>query len=68
MARSSQVQRIIDALTPEVEAELAAELARRERERVRLAAARAVLEQFDAEHGPVPEDEVARVRQEWPRD
>jgi hypothetical protein len=26
-----------------------------------------VLEQFEAEHGPVPEDEAARVRQEWPR-
>jgi hypothetical protein len=68
MARSSQVQRIIEGLTPEVEAELAVELARRERERARLAAARTVLEQFETEHGPVPEDEVARVRREWPRD
>ena len=33
MAPSREVQRIIDALTPEVEGELAAELARRKRER-----------------------------------
>jgi hypothetical protein len=67
MARSSEVQRILDSLTPEVEAELAAELEVRERERVRLAA-RTVLEQFEAEYGPAPEDELARVRMEWPRD
>ena len=46
-----------------MEAELAAELAVRERERARLAA-RTVLDQLEAEHGPVPPDEVARVRQE----
>jgi hypothetical protein len=68
MARSSQVQRIIDALTPEVEAELAAELARRERERARLAAIKLLAEQYEAEFGPVPEDELARVRAEWPQD
>jgi hypothetical protein len=68
MARSPQVQRIIETLTPEVEAELAAELARRERERARLAAANLLVEQYEAEFGPVPEEELARVRSEWPRD
>ena len=68
MAGSPQVQRIIGALTPEVEAELAAELARREREPPRLAAAKLLVEQYDVEFGPVPEEEVARVRSEWPRD
>lgn len=76
MARSPQVQRIIEALTPKVEAELAAELARREREPdpgawtppARLAAAKLLVEQYEAEFGPVPEEEVARVRSEWPRD
>jgi hypothetical protein len=67
MAPSSEVQRILDSLTPEIEAVLTVELARRQRERTRLAAARAVLDQFEAEHGPVPDDEVARVRREWPR-
>jgi len=66
MARSSKVQRILDSLTPEVEAELAAELAARKRERTRLTAGTA-LQQFEAEYGPVPQDEVARVRREWPR-
>jgi hypothetical protein len=68
MARSPQVQRIIETLTPEVEAELAAELGRRERERARLAAAKLLVEQYEAEFGPVPEEELARVRSEWPRD
>jgi len=68
MVPSSEVQRILDSLTPELEAELATELAQRERGRTRLAAARAVLEQFQAEHGPVPDDETARVHREWPRE
>ncbi len=67
MAPSSEVQRILDSLTPEIEAELAAELARRARERVRLLPMRIVGEQFEAEHGPVPDEEVARGRREWPR-
>lgn len=67
MAPSSQVQRILDSLTPDVEAELAVELARRACERARLVAMRFVHDQFDAENGPVPDEEVARVRREWPR-
>ena len=64
MAWSSEVQRILNSLTPEVEAELAAELAARKRTRT---AARALVQQFEAEFGPVPQDELARVRREWPR-
>jgi hypothetical protein len=68
MSRNARIEEIIEGLTPAEEVELAAELAKRQRERVRLAAARAALEQYEAEHGPVPEDERARVRREWPRD
>jgi hypothetical protein len=57
-----------DGLTPEVEAEVAAELARRQHDPTRLGATRAVLEHFEAEHGPVPEDELTRVPKDWPRD
>jgi hypothetical protein len=68
MTRSARIEEIIEGLTPAEEAELAAELARRERERLRLAAARVVVQQFEAEYGPVPDDERARIRHEWPRD
>jgi hypothetical protein len=68
MPRSARVQHIIEeaaGLTPAEREELEAEL-RAERER--LAAGQALLDDWEAEHGPIPEDEVARVRREWPRD
>jgi len=67
MPRSAHVQQILDGLTPAEEAELAAELVRRERERARLAAARQFLADFEAQHGPITEAEIAQVRKQWPR-
>ena len=71
MSRSARVQQIIDEaanLTPGEQEELAAELAERERVRKRLEAGQAFLNQCLAEVGPIPEDEIARIRREWPRD
>jgi hypothetical protein len=68
MPRSARLQQLIESLSPTEEAELAEELARRERERARLKAAREFLEEYEAEHGPITEEEIAQVRLEWPRD
>jgi hypothetical protein len=66
MPRSARVQHIEEAasLTPAEREELETEL-RAERERL---AGQVLLDDWEAEHGPIPEDEVARVRREWPRD
>jgi hypothetical protein len=64
MARSARVRQILDGLTPAERAELADELAL-DRE---LAAGQAFLDEALAAVGPIPEDEIARVRREWPRD
>ena len=68
MPRSARLQQLIESLSPTEEAELAEELARRERERGRLKAAREFLEEYEAEHGLITEEEIAQVRREWPRD
>src|SRR4051794_1821368 len=66
MPRSARVQRIIEevtSLSPAEQAELAEEL-RLERE---LEAGPRPLDDILAEIGPIPQDEVDRVRREWPR-
>jgi hypothetical protein len=71
MSRSARVQQIIEqaaSLTADEQEELAAELLERERARKRLEAGQAFLDECLAEVGPIPEDEVARIRREWPRD
>ena len=71
MSHSARVQRLIDevtGLTPAEQEELAAELAERERARKRLEAGQQFLDESLAEVGPIPEDEIARIRREWPRD
>ena len=65
MSRSARVQQIIEevaSLSPAERAELAAEL-QLERE---LAAGQRLLDDVLAEIGPLPQDEIDRVRREWP--
>jgi hypothetical protein len=66
MVSSPRILRLImevSGLTETERAELADEL-----ERLRLAAARQLLDEYTAEHGPISDDERAQVRREWPRD
>ena len=66
MARSARVQQIIEGvagLTPAERMELAEELLL-ERE---LVAGQQLLDDVLSEIGPIPQDEVDRVRREWPQ-
>jgi hypothetical protein len=66
MARSARVQQIIDevaGLTPAERKELAEELML-ERE---LEVGQRLLDDVVTETGPIPQDELDRVRREWPR-
>jgi hypothetical protein len=66
MASSARVLHLIKEVSELTEAErteLADEL-----ERLRLAAARQLLDEYIAENGPISDDERAQVRREWPRD
>jgi hypothetical protein len=64
MALSARVQQILQELTAAERAELLNELAL-DRE---LTAGQRFLDEALAEVGPIPEDEIARIRREWPRD
>ncbi len=66
MASSPRVLHLIKEVSELTEAERA-ELAD-ELERLRLAAARQLLDEYIAEHGPISDDDRAQVRREWPRD
>jgi hypothetical protein len=66
MARSARVQQIIEevaGLTPAERMELAEELLL-ERE---LVVGQQLLDDVLSEIGPIPQDEVDRVRREWPQ-
>lgn len=63
MALSARVQQILQELTAAERAELFDELAL-ERE---LATGQRFLEEAMVDVGPIPEDEIARIRREWPR-
>jgi hypothetical protein len=61
---ADQVQ---DAAEQDTQGNVSAWLAQAARERLRLAAARRLLVEHVAGHGPITEAERARVRREWPR-
>jgi hypothetical protein len=56
--------KVAEAATVAERAELFEELSRDSE----LMAGRSFLDEALAEVGPIPEDEVARIRREWPRD
>jgi hypothetical protein len=59
---------IVAAAEKDTAGNVSAWLAQAARERLRQAAARRLLEEHVAKHGPISEEERARVRREWPRD
>ena len=66
MVRSPRVLGLlkeVSKLTAEERAELAEEL-----ERLRMSAARQLLDEHVENHGPISDDERQQVRREWPAD
>lgn len=43
-------------------------LAEAARDRLRLVGGRRLLKQYEAEHGPITEQQIAEVERDWPRD
>jgi hypothetical protein len=66
MASSPRVLHLVKEVSELTEAERA-ELADAF-ERLRLAAARQLLDEYVVAHGPINDDERVQVRREWPRD
>lgn len=60
-------EQVREAAEQDAAGNVSAWLAQAARERLRLAAARRLLEEHVAKHGPITEAERAKVRREWPR-
>jgi hypothetical protein len=63
----SLADRVQQAATEQTSGNVSAWLAEAARERLRLQAAREFLRQYEAEHGAITSDEIAKVDREWPR-
>jgi hypothetical protein len=59
---------VAEAAEQDAEGNVSAWLARAARERLRRAAARRLLDELVAEHGPITDDEREQVRRQWPQD
>jgi hypothetical protein len=62
---ASEVQR---AAQKDSAGNVSAWLAEAARDRLRLLGGRQLLKEYEAEHGPVSEEQIAEVEREWPRD